>query len=96
MLNADIISKKLVDLRGSKSREEVANANKISVSALGMYETGKRIPRDEIKLSLARYYKISIEELFCGYSSQLVNKYKGNQSFHNGNFGTTENRPIIT
>lgn len=64
MLNADVISKKLIDLRGSKSREEVANANKISVSALGMYETGKRIPRDEIKLSLARYYKVSIEELF--------------------------------
>lgn len=63
-MNAKIIAEKLISLRGDKSREEVAKANGISVSALVMYETGKRIPRDEIKLSLARYYNSSVEEIF--------------------------------
>lgn len=55
---------KLLHLRGERSRIEVANANGISVSALQMYENGQRIPRDEVKLRLARYYQISIEHLF--------------------------------
>ena len=47
------ISKNLIALRGEKSREEVAFSIGISASALSMYETGQRIPRDEIKLKLA-------------------------------------------
>lgn len=58
------IAIKLVDLRKGASREKVANDNGISVSALTMYETGRRIPRDEIKIKLAKYYKTSIEEIF--------------------------------
>lgn len=63
-IKASHVAKRLVDLRGNKPRTEVALANGISVSALAMYETGKRIPRDEIKLSLARYYKTSVEYIF--------------------------------
>lgn len=63
-IKASRVAKRLVDLRGNKPRTEVALANGISVSALAMYETGKRIPRDEIKLSLARYYKTSVEYIF--------------------------------
>jgi putative transcriptional regulator len=63
-MNIELMAKKLVALRGDKSREEVARDNGISVSALAMYETGKRVPRDEIKLSLARYYGSSVEEIF--------------------------------
>ena len=36
----------------------------ISLSALSMYETGQRIPRDEIKLKIARRLNTSIESLF--------------------------------
>lgn len=64
MPSADVIAKKLRELRGEKSREEVANAVHISVSALTMYETGARTPRDEIKVSLARYYDTTVGELF--------------------------------
>ena len=42
-------------LRGNTSREVVAGAVGISVSALGMYEQGRRIPRDEVKVRLARF-----------------------------------------
>ena len=50
--------------RGERSREEVALVCDISVSALSMYENGQRIPRDEIKVKLARCYGKSVEDLF--------------------------------
>lgn len=57
-------SSKLVELRGSKTQEEVAKAVGISTSALGMYEIGQRVPRDEIKVALARYFSVSVGYLF--------------------------------
>jgi len=58
------IGRKLVLLRGNKTREEVAADLGISCSALGMYEQGNRIPRDEIKIKIATYYGKSVEEIF--------------------------------
>lgn len=58
------LGEKLKALRGSKSVAEVAREIGISQSALSMYENGQRIPRDSIKIRLARYYKTSIESLF--------------------------------
>ena len=47
------IAQRLKQLRKDKSMAEVASAIGISVSALSMYETGARMPRDEVKVSLA-------------------------------------------
>ena len=58
------MNEKLIALRGKRSQDEVAKALGISVSALSMYEQGNRIPRDEVKIRMADYYKISIESLF--------------------------------
>ena len=58
------IGKRLQELRGKKSQEEVANALGISPSAIGMYERGERIPRDEIKIKLAQYFNVGIESIF--------------------------------
>ena len=58
------IAAKLRELRGDKSREEVANAVGISVSAIQMYENGARIPRDEIKIKLAQYYGTTVARIF--------------------------------
>lgn len=58
------MNEKLIALRGNKTQEEVAKALGISVSALSMYEQGKRIPRDEVKIRMADYYNISLESLF--------------------------------
>lgn len=63
-MDKKLIAEKLISLRGKKSRKEVALALGISVSALTMYETGRRIPRDEIKLRLASYYETSIQSIF--------------------------------
>jgi transcriptional regulator with XRE-family HTH domain len=58
------IGEALTRLRGNKSREEVAKANKISLSALIKYESGLRIPRDEVKQRLADYYKRTVQYIF--------------------------------
>lgn len=63
-MDSEKIAKKLVALRGDKSRGEVADALGISLSALGMYETGARIPRDETKLKIAQYYGCTVEDIF--------------------------------
>ncbi|MDR6226639.1 helix-turn-helix domain-containing protein [Desmospora profundinema] len=58
------MARKLVHLRGARSRTEVAGQLHISVSALQMYENGRRVPRDDIKVKLAQYYGVSVEYLF--------------------------------
>lgn len=63
-MNEKAIAMELVKLRGQKSREEVSKALGISISALQMYENGKRIPRDEIKVALARYYDTTVQAIF--------------------------------
>ena len=56
----------LIEARGSKSQKEVAYALGISVSAMSMYESGERNPRDELKVKMARYYKTTVGHLFFG------------------------------
>ena len=63
MSNASI-GQRLRELRGSTPREDVAKAVGISVSALTMYETGQRVPRDQIKVKLAAYYHSTVQEIF--------------------------------
>lgn len=58
------IGLKLQMLRGDKSRKEVADDLGIALSTLRMYENGDRNPRDEIKFKIAKYYKVSVEEIF--------------------------------
>ena len=58
------IAERLRIARGETPRQQVAEAVGITVSAISMYENGDRIPRDEVKVKLARYYKRSVQELF--------------------------------
>lgn len=63
-MNAEAIGKRLIDLRGKRLVKDVAKALGISASALSMYETGQRVPRDEIKIRLARYYDRTVDSIF--------------------------------
>lgn len=58
------VAEKLIAARGDRKREEVAAAVGVSLSAIAMYENGKRIPRDEAKIKLAEYYHTTVQELF--------------------------------
>ena len=63
-MNNKIMAEKLRKLRGNKNRQEVADACGISVSALAMYEAGERVPRDAIKIKLAKFYNRSVSYIF--------------------------------
>ncbi len=58
------IAERLVKARGTRKREEVAAAVGVSLSAIAMYENGERIPRDETKIKLAKYYNTTVQKLF--------------------------------
>ena len=58
------VAERLIRLRGKRSREEVAKAVGVSVSAISMYENGERIPRDSVKIKIAQYYKKTVQEIF--------------------------------
>ena len=66
MPETNVIGRKIKSLRenNNMSRETFCEEVGISLSALSMYETGQRIPRDEIKLKIARCLKTSIEDIF--------------------------------
>lgn len=60
------IAEKLVELRkkSGKTQAEVSEALNISQSRLGNYETGIRVPRDEMKSKIAAYYGLTVQEIF--------------------------------
>ena len=66
MIDPEIIGKRLLMLRkkSNMSRMEVAKLCAISKSAVSMYEIGKRIPKDDIKIKLAKCYNTTVEKIF--------------------------------
>ena len=58
------MGEKLRALRGEKTLKEVAESVGISTQALWMYESGERVPRDQVKMAIAKYYNRSIEYIF--------------------------------
>lgn len=58
------IGEKLRALRGDKSREEIALAIGVTAQAICNYETGIRIPSDDIKCKLANFFGTSVQDIF--------------------------------
>jgi DNA-binding XRE family transcriptional regulator len=63
-LDSAKIARRLIDLRGDRSQQQVADDLGITRAAVGMYETGERIPKDEVKAAIARYYDKTVQEIF--------------------------------
>ena len=59
-----VIGERLKTLRGERTQSDVANAVGVTIMAISQYERGERIPSDEMKLSLAKYFNTTVEELF--------------------------------
>lgn len=60
------VSERLREARAAKgvSQDELAKSCGISLSAVAMYETGRRVPRDTIKVALSKYLDVPIQDLF--------------------------------
>lgn len=63
-MNKKAIGDKLRELRGTRSREEVAVAAHVTSNAIWMYEAGQRCPNDETKVRLADYFGKTVEDIF--------------------------------
>lgn len=59
-----IIGRKLRELRGNRKIIDVARDLGISKSAIAMYEAGARVPKDSVKVKLAKYFDVSVESIF--------------------------------
>lgn len=58
------IGEKLIALRGNRSQAEVATGIGVTTAAVGMYERNERIPKDQIKMRIADYFGVSVQEIF--------------------------------
>ena len=58
------IGKLLTALRGEQSLSDVAKTLGLSPSAIRQYESGNRIPRDNIKEKIAKFYDKTVQEIF--------------------------------
>lgn len=54
----------LKELRGNKSQAEIASSVGVTKSAWAMYERGERVPRDEVKIKIAKHFGRSVQEIF--------------------------------
>lgn len=60
------VGQKLRELRGDRTMTDVAEQLSISESALKMYELDERVPRDGVKVRIAKFYGVSVGSLFFG------------------------------
>lgn len=63
-MDKELIAQRLIVLRGSRTKEEVAQQLNISIRALESYEAGQRTPRDSVKYAIAQFYHSSVEAIF--------------------------------
>lgn len=66
MVDVEAMAKRLVEERGSRTQKFVAKELGISQGALAMYESGDRVPRDEVKEKIAAFYQKTVGGLFFG------------------------------
>lgn len=65
-IDSQIIGARIKTLREEKKEtmKELSRAIGTSESAIGMYEGGQRVPRDEIKIRLAEHFSVPVESIF--------------------------------
>ena len=55
---------RIMRMERGESVEDVAKSIGVSNSAIGMYEGGQRVPRDEIKIKIAEHFDMPVETIF--------------------------------
>ena len=57
---------RLRQLRGDESQATIAAAVGVTKSAWAMYERNERVPRDEVKIRIAKHFHKTVGEIFFG------------------------------
>ena len=65
-LDAVQIGNRIKGLREGRKETmlDLSKAIGTSESAIGMYESGQRVPRDEIKIRIAEHFTVPVESIF--------------------------------
>lgn len=70
MVKIEAINKKLgnklrkLRLSSSMTRQQLADMLGVTVSAIGMYEQGRRTPSDDIKFKYSMMFDMTVDEIF--------------------------------
>lgn len=66
IVDKKIVGERLKQLRDDKKEtlEQTAKAVGASISAISMYESGERTPRDEMKVALANHFGVPLSIFF--------------------------------
>lgn len=64
IIDAQTIGERLRTLRGTKTQKEVGDAIGVTAMAISLYERGERVPNDDVKIALARYFNSTVEAIF--------------------------------
>lgn len=65
-----MFSQKLKDLRGDLSQYELSKILQVSRGAVGMWESGERMPSYELLLKIANYFEVSTDYLLDNENSK--------------------------
>ena len=63
-MNKLVIADTLIELRGNKTQKEVAEAIGVAQSTYAMYELAQRIPSDDVKIRISKYFKKTVQYIF--------------------------------
>lgn len=64
IIDSQTIGERLRSLRGAKTQKEIGDAIGVTATAISQYERGERVPADDIKVALARYFNSTVEAVF--------------------------------
>jgi putative transcriptional regulator len=64
ILDIEKVRQNLIRLRGKRSQSSIAKDLGIATSTYGMYELGKRIPSDDVKIKIAKLYHKTVQYIF--------------------------------
>lgn len=64
IIDAQTIGERLRTLRDTKTQKEVGDAIGVTAMAISLYERGERVPNDDVKVALARYFNSTVEAIF--------------------------------
>ena len=80
-MNREFIAERLKKLRNAKgeTQAETAFACGVTPSAYAMYETGDRMPRDEVKVKIAQHFERSVAFIF--FDKAVTQKAEAVDSF---------------
>ena len=62
--NPEEIGKAIKEMRGNRSQQEIADAIGCTKMAISQYENGQRMPNDDMKVSIANYFGVTVGSLF--------------------------------